>query len=235
MEKKHVFKWKHYQPDVILLTVRWYLRYNLSFRDLVEMMEERGLSIAHTTIMRWVHQYGPELDKRVRRHLKKTNDSWRVDETYIKVKGKWMYLYRAVDSEGNTIDFYLSKTRNHKAAKRFFKKALQSFHVSKPRVVTVDKNPAYPIVIEHLKKEQRMLADIQIRRIKYLNNIIEQDHRFIKKRVRTMLGLKSFQSAKRMLAGLEAMRMVKKGQTLQGEKSVKKQIKLINQLFGLTA
>ncbi|MEH7051409.1 IS6 family transposase [Bacillus pseudomycoides] len=235
MKKENLFKWKHYQPDIILLTVRWYLRYNLSFRDLVEMMEERDLSIAHTTIMRWVHQYGPKLDKRVRGHFKKTNDSWRVDETYIKVKGKWMYLYRAVDSEGNTIDLIFSKARDHKAAKRFFKKALQSFHVSKPRVVTVDKNPAYSIAIEQLKKEQRMLADIRIRRIKYLNNIIEQDHRFIKKRVRTMLGLKSFQSAKRVLAGLEAMRMIKKGQTLQGEKSVKKQIKLINQPFSLNA
>ncbi|MDR4329672.1 IS6 family transposase, partial [Bacillus pseudomycoides] len=98
MEKENIFKWKHYQPDIILLTVRWYLRYNLSFRDLVEMMEERGLFISHTTIMRWVHQYGPELDKRIRRYLKQTNDSWRVDETYIKVKGQWMYLYRAVDS-----------------------------------------------------------------------------------------------------------------------------------------
>ena len=117
MEKQNLFKWKHYQPDIILLTVRWYLRYNLSFRDLVEMMEERGLSMAHTTIMRWVHQYGPELDERVRRHLKPTNDSWRVDETYIKVKGQWMYLYRAVDSEGNTIDFYLSKTRDKQGCK----------------------------------------------------------------------------------------------------------------------
>lgn len=112
MSKPSAFKWKHYQPDIILLTVRWYLRYSLSFRDLVEMMEERGLSIAHTTIMRWVHQYGPELDKRIRGHLKQINDSWRVYETYIKVKGQWMYLYRAVDSEGNTIDFYLSKNRN---------------------------------------------------------------------------------------------------------------------------
>ncbi|WP_255288901.1 IS6 family transposase, partial [Bacillus cereus] len=129
---------------MILLTVRWYLRYNLSFRDLMEMLEERGLSISHTTIMRWVHQYGPELDKRIRRHLKQTNDSWRVDETYIKVKGQWMYLYRAVDSKGNTIDFFLNKIRDQKAAKRFFKKALRSFHVSKPRVITVDKNPAYP-------------------------------------------------------------------------------------------
>ena len=116
MAKEHVFKWKHYQPDVILLTVRWYLRYNLSFRDLVEMMEERGLSISHTTIMRWVHQYGPELDKRVRRHLKPINDSWRVEETYVKVKGQWMYLYRAVDSEGNTIDFYLSKSRDKRTS-----------------------------------------------------------------------------------------------------------------------
>ncbi|MFD5264019.1 IS6 family transposase, partial [Bacillus wiedmannii] len=124
MEKRNLFKWKHYQPELILLTVRWYLRYNLSFRNLVEMMEERGLSIAHTTIMRWVHQYGPQLEEKVRHHLKSTNDSWRVDETYIKVKGQWMYLYRAVDSEGNTIDFYLSKSRDKQAAKCFFKKAL---------------------------------------------------------------------------------------------------------------
>jgi IS6 family transposase len=127
MEKQNLFKWKHYQPDLILLTVRWYLWYNLSFRDLVEMMEERGLSIAHTIIMRWVHQYGPELDERVRRYLKITNDSWRVDETYVKVKGQWMYLYRAVDSEGNTIDFYLSKARNKQAAKRFFLESLGFF------------------------------------------------------------------------------------------------------------
>ncbi|HEK9104362.1 TPA: IS6 family transposase, partial [Bacillus pseudomycoides] len=104
MKNQNLFKWKHYQPDIILLTVRWYLRYNLSFHDLVEMMEERGLSIFHTIIIRWVHQYGPELDKRIRRYLKQTNDSWKVNETSIKVKGQWMYLYRAVDSKGNTID-----------------------------------------------------------------------------------------------------------------------------------
>ena len=140
MENQHLFKWKHYQPEMILLTVRWYLRYNLSFRNLVEMKGERGLSIAHTTMMRWVHQYGPELDERVRRHLKTTNDSWRVDETYVKVKGQWMYLYRAVDSEGNTIDFYLSESRDKTAAKCFFKKALAASHNRNPRVITVDKN-----------------------------------------------------------------------------------------------
>ncbi|MED4237585.1 IS6 family transposase [Priestia megaterium] len=235
MEKENSFKWKHYQSDIILLTVRWYLRYNLSFRDLVEMMEERGLSIAHTTIMRWVHQYGRELDERVRRHLKPINDSWRVDETYIKVKGQWMYLYRAVDSEGNTIDFYLSKPRDHRAAKRFFKKALWSFHVSKPRVITVDKNPSYPMAIEELKNEKMIPVGIQIRQVKYLNNIVEQDHRFIKKRVRSMLGLKSFSTATSVISGIEAMHMVKKGQLVLWDKSVQNQVKFIHELFGVAA
>ena len=199
------------------------------------MMEERGLSMAHTTIMRWVHQYGPELDERVRRHLKTTNDSWRVDETYVKVKGQWIYLYRAVDSEGNTIDFYLSESRDKQAAKRFFKKALAASHICKPRIITVDKNPAYPIAIQELKEEKSMPKGIQIRQVKYLNNIVEQDHRFIKKRIRPMLGLKSFRTAKRIIAGIEAMHMIKKGQTLQGEKSVRSQVNLVHQLFGFPA
>lgn len=118
-------------------------------------MEERGLSIAHLTIMRWVHQYGPELDKRIRRHLKQSNGSWRVDETYIKVKGQWMYLYRAVDSKGNTTDFYLSKNRNTKSAKHFFKKALAFSHVSNPLVITVDKNPAYSVMTRGVKRRKK--------------------------------------------------------------------------------
>ncbi|WP_231373273.1 IS6 family transposase [Bacillus sp. 37MA] len=219
---------------MILLTVRWYLRYNLSFGNMVEMMEERGLSMAHTTIMRWVHQYGPELDERVRRHLKQTNDSWRVDETYVKVKGQWMYLYRAADSKGNTIDFHLSKTRDYKAAKRFFKKALRSFHVSKPRVITVDKNPAYPLAIKALQETKSMPSGMQLRQKKYLNNIVEQDHRFIKKRVRSMLGLKSFRTAKRIIYGVEAMHMLKKKQLLLRDNSVQNQITFIHQLFGLS-
>ncbi|MDI6508819.1 IS6 family transposase, partial [Bacillus wiedmannii] len=149
-----------------------------------------------------------------------TNDSWRVDETYVKVKGQWMYLYRSVDSKGSTIDFYLSKTRDHKAAKRFFKKALRSFHVSKPRVITVDKNPAYPMAIEELKKEKKMPVGIQIRQVKYLNNIVEQDHRFIKRRVRSMLGLKSFKTAISILSGVEAMHMIKKEQIDLRDQSV---------------
>jgi transposase-like protein len=235
MEKENIFKWKHYQPDIIVLTVRWYLRYNLSLRDLVEMMEERELSLAHTTIMRWVHQYGSALNERIRKHLKSTNDSWRVDETYIKIKGDKRYLYRAIDSEGNTIDFYLSRKRDAKAAKCFLKKALASCHATKPRSITADGDKAYPVAIRELKKEKCIPHSTPLRVKKYLNNIIEQDHRFIKKRIWNMLGLKSVQTAKKMIAGIEAMHMVKKGQTLQGEKSVQRQIYLINDLFGLTA
>jgi transposase, IS6 family len=235
MENQNLFKWKHYQPDIILLTVRWYLRYSLSFRELVEMMEERGLSMAHTTIMRWVHQYGPELDERVRRHLKQTNDSWRVDETYIKVKGQWTYLYRAVNSEGNTIDFYLSKSRDARAAKYFFKKALAVRHSTTPRVVTVDKNPAYPVAIEQLKEEKMMPECIQIRQVKYLNNIVEQDHRFIKKRVRSMLGFKSYETAISILSGIETMHMMKKGQVHQGVKFAQNRKEFIDKLFGIAS
>lgn len=136
-----------------------------------------------------------------------------------------------MDSEGNTIDFYLSKTRDNKAAKQFFKKALRSFHVFKPRVITVDKNPDYPITIEQLKNEKKMPVGIKIRQVKYLNNIVEQDHRFIKKRVRSMLGLKSFRTAKSIIDGIESMHMVKKGQLILRDKCVQNQIKLIYQMF----
>lgn len=235
MDTENVFKWKHYQPDIILLTVRWYLRYNLSFRDLVEMMEERGLSLAHTTIMRWVHQYGPVLNERMRKYLKPTNDSWRVDETYLKIKGEKMYLYRAIDSEGNTIDFYLSQKRDAKAAKRFLKKALASCHATNPRTITADGDKAYPVAIRELKEEKYISHCTPLRVKKYLNNIIEQDHRFIKKRIRNMLGLKSLQTARKMIAGIEAMHMIKKGQLKLREQSVQNQNICIHQVFDVTA
>ncbi|MBG9813659.1 transposase [Bacillus endophyticus] len=144
-----------------------------------------------------------------------------------------MYLYRAVDSEGNTIDFYLSTSRDTKAAKRFFKKALAVRHSITPRVVTIDKNPAYPLAIEQLKEEKRIPEGIQIRQVKYLNNIVEQDHRFIKKRVRSMLGFKSFDTATSILSGVEAMYMIKKAQIDLRNQSVQNQVKIIHQLFGL--
>jgi transposase, IS6 family len=168
------FKWKHFAGEIILQTIRWYLKYSLSYRNLEVMMAERGVEVDHTTIMRWVHQYSPEMERKVRRYLRPTNDSWRVDETYIKVKGEFKYLYRAVDSAGNTIDFMLSAKRDRKAAKRFLRKAWGSNHNQAPRVITVDKNPAYPIAIHELKNDVILPKNVGLRQIKYLNNIIEQ-------------------------------------------------------------
>jgi transposase, IS6 family len=230
-----LFKFKQFESEIILLTIRWYLKYSLSYRNLVEMMEERGLHMAHTTIMRWVHQFGPELDKRIRPYLKPTNDSFRTDETYVKVKGQWKYLYRAVDSSGNTIDFMLSENRDIHAAKRFFKKAIASPHNQSPRVITVDKNPAYPTAVQQLKDEKAMKQETLLRQQKYLNNIIEQDHRFIKKIIKPMLGFKSFKTAEKTIAGIEVMHMIRKGQVEYKHSSALSDVKFINKLFGLTA
>ena len=123
--KKNIFKYRHFKSEIIILSVRWYLKYPLSYRNIAEILFERGIKVNPSTIMRWVHEYSPILEKKIRKYLRKSNDSWRVDETYIKVKGKWTYLYRAVDSDGDTIDFYLSKTRDIKGANSFFMKALK--------------------------------------------------------------------------------------------------------------
>ena len=143
-------------------------------------MLERGLKVDHSTINRWVLCYGPELDRRCRPHLKFTNDFWRVDETYVKVKKQWKYLYRAVDSEGNTLDFLLSAKRDTNAAKRFFIKVLKGTHIQEPRVINVDKNPSYPPAIEQIKESGTLPEDTKLRQVKYLNNIVEQDHRGVK-------------------------------------------------------
>jgi transposase-like protein len=230
------FKWRHYEGEIILLAVRWYLRYALSYRDLAEMLSERGLGVVASTIYRWVQAFAPELDKRIRPHLKPSNDSWRVDETYIKVRGKWFYLYRAVDSQGQTLDFLLTATRSKRAAKRFFRKVLGQPHVSQPRVITVDGNGAYPPAIADLKEEDLLNKAVQYRSSKYLNNLIEQDHRFIKRRVKPGLGFFSYQSAARTLQGYEVMNMIRKGQVEGAEKQqIADQNLFISKLFGLAA
>ena len=236
MSTPALFKWRHFLPEIILLNVRWYCRYALSYRNLEEMMAERGVEVDHSTINRWVLKYAPELDKRIRRHLKPTNDSWRVDETYIQIKGQWKYLYRAVDSEGNTLDFMLSAKRDGKAAARFFRKVLKARHVTAPRVINVDKNAAYPVAIETLKSEQTLADQTELRQVKYLNNQIEQDHRNIKRIVKPMLGFKTFHSARRTLRGIEAMNMMRKGQVQGVEKGdVGAQVEFVSQIFGLVA
>ncbi|WP_196478127.1 IS6 family transposase [Bacillus sp. SRB3LM] len=167
--------------------------------------------------------------------LKATNDSWRVDETYIKIKGKQMYLYRAIDSEGNTIDFLFKSQTRCEGCQVFSKEILGFLSCHKTSSITADGDKAYPVAILELKEEKCIPHGIPLRVKKYLNNIIEQNHRFIKKRIRNMLGLKSLRTATKMIAGIEAMHMIKKGQTLQGEKSVQKQMYLIDEIFSLTA
>lgn len=215
MNPKHPFKWRHFQSDIILLCVRWYLRYPLSYRNLSEMMLERGLTVDHTTVYRWVQAYAPQLDKRIRKHLKPTNDSWRVDETYIPVNREWKYLYRAVDSEGNTLDFLLTAKRDATAAERFFRKTLGATHTQTPRVVNVDKNAAYPKATDTLTADETLPKTVELRQNKYLNNLVEQDHRFIKRLVNPGMGFGSFNTARRTLRGYEAMNMIRKGQ-IQG-------------------
>lgn len=236
MSNPSPFKWRHFEANIILLCVRWYLRYSLSYRDLEEMMRERGLHIDHTTIYRWVEHYAPELEKRCRPHLRATNDSWRVDETYVKVKKVWMYLYRAVDSQGNTLEFLLSSTRDAVAAKRFFSKTLAAPHTTTPRVITVDKNAAYPKAFRELKAEGLLPQAGQLRQSKYLNNLVEQDHRFIKRLVKPGLGFSSFETASRTLQGYEVMNMIRKGQMKGVEKgNITGQVMFITHLFGMVA
>ena len=200
------------------------------------MMEERGISLNHTTIMRWVHEYAPQFKKRMKNFLKKTNDSYRVDETYIKIKGVCQYLYRAVDSEGNTLDWMLSKKRNQKAAERFFRKVLDNDHAVEPRVIGVDKNAAYPLAFETMKKERRLSKKAKLRPVKYLNNIIEQDHRFCKKRIRYSQGLQTFKTAAATIEGYESMHMIRKGQIENvGRKDSIAQKRFIEKIFGLAA
>ncbi len=230
------FKWRHFQAEIILLNVRWYCRYPLSYRNLEEMMAERGLSVDHSTINRWVLDYAPELDRRCRPDLKSTNDSWRVDETVVKVLKQWKYLYRAVDSEGNTLDFLLTAKRDTNAAKRFFLKVLKGTHTIEPRVINVDKNPSYPPAIEQMKESGILPEDTSLRQVKYLNNMVEQDHRGVKHLINPGMNFGSFNSARRTIKGYEAMNMIRKGQIQDVEKGdVMGQISFINQIFGVTA
>jgi transposase-like protein len=236
MTSQSLFKWRHFLPEIILLNVRWYCRYSLSYRDLEEMMAERGVKVDHSTINRWVLEYAPELERRIRPHLNRTNDSWRVDETYIQVKGEWKYLYRAVDSQGNTLDFLLSAKRDGKAAARFFRKVLKADHTQTPRVINVDKNAAYPTAVDALKDEKTLSQTVEFRQNKYLNNLIEQDHRYVKRIVKPMMGFQSFSTARRTLRGIEAMGMIRKGQVKgikQGD-SVSP-ANFIEELFGVFA
>jgi len=216
------FKGSHFPKCVILQAVFWYLRYALSYRDIEELMEERGVEVDHSTLQRWVAKYTPLLDAEIRKRKKAVGTSWRMDETYINVKGVWHYLYRAVDKENNTIDFLLTKNRDQKSAKRFFIKAISSNGL--PEKINIDKSGTNLSAIQSYNAEYN--TKIEIRQVKYLNNIVEQDHRAIKRIVKGMLGFKSFNSASITLNGIEIVRMIKKGQIEIGDKFVQSTAKI---------
>ena len=209
-ESAELFKGRHFNHEIITLCVRWYVTYKLSYRDLVEMMAERHVDIAHTTIMRWVQRYVPEFAKRWQRYTRPVGSSWRCDETYIRIKGRWVYLYRAVDREGQTVDFFLSEHRDIAAAKRFFERAIEKRGV--PQKITLDGYAASHVAVGELQKEGILPAKLLVRTNRYLNNLIEQDHRRVKQRVRPMLGFKRFDHANTAIIGIELVHQIKKGQ-----------------------
>lgn len=230
------FKGRQYPGDVILLAVRWYLRYPLAYEHVAELLAERGLAVDRSCVWRWVQAYAPELNKCCRPHLKPTNKSYRVDKTHIKVKGQEKYLYRAVDSTGQTIDFLLTAKRDQTAAKRFFQKVFRSPANPIPRVINVDKNAAYPPAIAALKKRGILPRRVRLRQCKFLNNVIEQDHRVSKKRVWLAKGYKAFASARRTLEGIETMHRIRKGRVRRvAMNDVVAEARFVAKLFGLAA
>ena len=203
-------KGMRFPMDIILLCIRWYAAYPLSYRHLEEMMEERGVFVDHSSINRWAIRFLPLLEKVFRKHKRPVSGSWRMDETYIKVKGAWKYLYRAVDKEGKTVDFLLTAKRDKAAAVRFFEKAMKASGV--PEKVTMDKSGANKAAMDEVNG--RGETPIIVRQVKYLNNIVEQDHRFVKHITKPMLNFKSFRAARNVLASIELMHMIRKGQLL---------------------
>ena len=210
-----VFKGRHFDQSIILLCVRWYLAYGLSLRDLKEMMSERGISVDHSTIHRWVVHFSPLILDRFNRRKRFVTDKWHADETYIKVRGQWMYLYRAIDSVGDTVDFWFSQHRDLAAAKRFFTKAIERH--GRPQRIVIDGSQTNREAIISCDMTSRLqerrhihTKPIRIRQSQYLNNRIEQDHRRIKRRVRPMLGFKAFSSATMTLPGIEMVQMMRK-------------------------
>ncbi len=202
------FKGAHFAKDVILTCIRWYVAYPLSYRQIEELMQERGVAVDHATITRWVLKYSPQLEAAFHRRKRPVWRSWRLDETYIRVRGHWRYFYRAVDKSGQTVDFLLTEHRDRDAALRFLSKAIRRHRV--PETVTIDGSEASAAAIRGYNEAHG--TTMAIRQGRYLNNVLEQDHRAVKRVTRPMLGFKAFDAAQRTLAGIELMHMLKKGQ-----------------------
>ncbi|CAH2559597.1 IS6 family transposase [Cardinium endosymbiont of Oedothorax gibbosus] len=196
--------------EVILLFVYMKCRFSLSYRDLEEMMRMRGARVDHSTLQRWVIKFVPLIDKAVRKRKRPIGSSWKMDETYVKLNGKWIYLYRAVDRYGDTVDFFLSDHRDKSSTLSFFRKAITENNI--PKKVVIDKSGSNKAALDAINTDLDQDHTIQIFQNKYLNNRVEQDHRFIKKRIKPMLGFKNFYSASITISGIENIRMIQKGQ-----------------------
>ena len=211
-----MFKGHCFPKAIIIESIYFKLRFSLSYRDVEELLQIRGVEVDHATIQRWVFKFSPLLEQQFRKRKKSVGRRWRMDETYIKVKGVWRYLYRAVDKEGNTVDFLLTKRRQRISAHSFLIKAIGNN--GKPELINIDKSGANTSAIKVYNK--RSHSRIKIRQCKYLNNIVEQDHRMIKWRVVQGLGFKEFESARRTIAGIEIVHMIKKNQLNNQEQSM---------------
>src|SRR6267154_4733838 len=213
-----IYRRRRFPPELIELCVRWYLTYRLSYRDLVEMMAERGVTVSHSTILRWVQRYVPEFESRWARYARRVHSSWRMDETAVSVRGGPHYLYRAVDKHGKTVDSVLCTDRSEAAARAFFSKALKTHHPIWPRKLNVDGNAASHRALRLLRQENPEWRFVEIRSRRYLNNVVEQDHRAIKRRCAPMLALKSFRTAAVTLAGVELAHRIRKSQFTFGSR-----------------
>jgi transposase, IS6 family len=209
-----LFRKRQFAGEIIVTCVRWYLRFALSLRDVKELMAERGLSVDHTTIWRWTQTYGPQVQSRLRGHVKAKGSTWHVDETFVRIAGRWKYLFRAVDSSGQTVDFYLSETRDREAAKCFLKRALSNPDNRPPHVFARDRLRSYPAAIRELQKEGQLCRGCRHRTCRYANNRIESDHRHVKRRLRAMQGPRTMRTAAAVIAGIEVVQMIRKGQVL---------------------
>lgn len=216
-----IYRGRRFQPEIIELCIRWYLTYRLSYRDLVEMMAERGVAVAHSTILRWVQRYVPEFEKRWARHARPVHSSWRMDETAIAVRGGVRYLYRAVDKYGKTVDSLLCADRSESSARAFFTKALKTHQAKWPEKVNVDGNAATHRALRLLRQENPHWS-VLVRSRRYLNNIVEQDHRAIKRRCAPMLALKSSPTAAITLAGVELAHRIRKQQFSFGHRGLRR-------------
>jgi transposase-like protein len=225
-----IYRRRRFEAEFIELCVRWYITYRLSYRDLVAMVAERGVVVSHTTIMRWVLRYVPEFEKRWARYARRVNRSWRVDETSIPVRGRWHYLYRAVDKHGKSVEFLLCADRGMEAAQAFFRKAVATHLPRWPSKVNLDGNTASHRALRLLGQEDSRWESVVVRCRRYLNNIVEQDHRAIKRRCASMTGFKSFGTAAITLAGIELAHRIRKRQFSFG-RGRQRQVSSLKQLW----